>query len=223
MEYLAGEDLAPLVTSHAPMPAARAIHLGTQACRALEEAHALELVHRDVKPGNLCVTTEAGERDRLKLVDFGIARSVAPTDEAVTVDGGLSRVRGTPAYMAPEACRGEDVGPAADLYGLGATLYHLLVGAPPFTGDQLAVLHAHVNTPPRDPSSLDAKVPQDLAAVVLRCLAKSPAERFATAAELRTALEQCADAGRWSPDDAARFWEKERPASVQRWSADTVA
>ncbi|MBC7172676.1 MAG: serine/threonine protein kinase, partial [Polyangiaceae bacterium] len=221
MEYLPGADLATVVGSHGPLEPARVIHLGIQACRALEEAHALGLVHRDVKPANLRVTKNGDAWDFLKLVDFGIARRRTHDPDHSTVTG---KLRGTPAYMAPEACRGEASEEAVDIYGLGATLYHLLAGAPPFTGDPVEIVSAQLTAKVVPPSmKLGMRLPADLERIVLRCLEKHPGDRYPSALALREALEDCADAGRWSPADAAAFWEADRPAAVARWSAETLA
>ena len=217
MEHLDGADLAALVRQHGPMPAARVIHFGIQACRSLEEAHAKGLVHRDVKPSNLFAAHVGGVYDHLKLLDYGIARSLSD-DERLTRTGGM---RGTPAYMAPEVCRGGDAGPGADLYGLGATLYHLLAGAPPFTGQDAEIIAKHLDATP-EPLLTRAPVDADLEAVILRCLAKAPGERYADAAALRRALEQCAAAGAWTPEHATRFWRDERQSALARWEAETL-
>ncbi len=221
MEYLPGADLATVVGSHGPLAPARVVHFGIQACRALEEAHALGLVHRDVKPGNLRVTKVGDAWDFLKLVDFGIARRRTRDPDHSTITG---KLRGTPAYMAPEACRGEACAESVDIYGLGATLYHLLAGQPPFTGDEVEILSAQLTAKIVPPSAkLGARIPADLERIVLRCLEKDPGDRYPSALALREALEDCADAGRWSAQDAAAFWESDRPAALARWGADTVA
>ncbi len=219
MEYLPGEDLSTLVSSHGPLPVGRVIHFGVQACRALEEAHEIGLVHRDVKPANLRVTRRGQEWDVLTLLDFGIARP------ARAEAGGLTRgatLRGTPAYMAPESCRGEAATPSSDLYSLGATLYHLLAGTPPFAGDDFQLVAAHLDGEPEPIAERrGGPVPAELEAIVRRCLAKRPEERFASASALRQALERCADAGSWTARDAEAFWRVERTSLVDRYQADT--
>ncbi len=221
MEYLPGEDLSTIVGSHGPLPPARAIHFAVQACRALEDAHAIGLVHRDVKPANLRVTKAGDAWDVLKLVDFGIARRRTPEPDHSTVAG---RLRGTPAYMSPEACRGEPAAPAADVYSLGATLYHLVAGQPPFVGDDVEIVSAQLTAAVPPPSKRrGSEIPVDLERVVLRCLEKHPGDRYPSARALREALEACADAGRWSASDATAFWESDRPAAVARWDAETLA
>lgn len=219
MEHLDGADLGALVKSHGAMPAGRVIHFGIHACRSLEEAHAKGLVHRDVKPSNLFAAHVGDVYDHLKLLDFGIARSLSE-DERLTRTGVM---RGTPAYMAPELFRGEDATASSDMYGLGATLYHLLAGSPPFSGQDAALIAKHLDTPPEPlRARIHGPIDADLEAVILRCLAKTPAERFPDAAALRRALEACAAAGTWTGTDAARFWGEERKGAVERWEAETL-
>lgn len=219
MEYLPGEDLSTLVSSHGPLPVARAIHFGVQACRALEEAHAIGLVHRDVKPANLRVTRRGHDWDVLTLLDFGIARPMRTDAEALTRGATL---RGTPAYMAPESCRGEAATPSSDLYSLGATLFHLLAGTPPFAGDDFQLVAGHLDGSLEPIAERRGEpVPHDLEAIVRRCLEKRPEDRFACAASLRKALELCADAGGWTQSDAEAFWRVERSSLVDRYRADT--
>lgn len=219
MEYLEGEDLSTIVASHGPLPESRVIHFGRQICRALEEAHALGLVHRDVKPGNLRVTRQGDERDVLKLLDFGIACCPRMRSDGVTRG---ATMRGTPTYMSPESCRGEQATPATDLYAVGATLYHLLAGTPPFVGDDFQLVASHLDEAPEPIlQRRGSSIASDLEAVVLRCLAKHPRDRFESAEALRLALEACTDAGRWSARDAEAFWDEERGAFVARYQADT--
>ncbi len=214
MEHLVGCDLAELVAKFGPLPPARTIHFAVQVCRSLEEAHAAGLVHRDVKPSNLFAAKVDGEHDVVKLLDFGIARALREAHG--------TRVGGTPAYLAPECCAGAPASPASDLYALGASLYHLLTGAPPFAGDVPDVIEKHREDDAERPSvRLGAELPVDLEAVVLRSLAKRPDERHASAKDLRVALEGCAHAGAWTTADAARFWDEEHRAAHARWTDDT--
>jgi len=224
MEHLDGADLGALTKAHGPMTPARVIHLGVQACRSLEEAHEKGLVHRDVKPSNLFVTRSGDAYDELKLLDFGIARSVESDAEATsTALTKTGSIRGTLAYIAPECCRGETATALADVYSLGATFYQLLTGAPPFIGSDVEIVASHLDRAPLPPSKrLDEPVPIDLESIVLRCLEKDPAQRFASARELRQALERCVSAGKWSRTDAAEFWTVQRAALLGSWEAETV-
>ena len=220
MEHLVGCDLSELVKLFGPLPPERAVHFATQACRSLEEAHDKGLVHRDVKPSNLFAAEVGDERDVLKLLDFGIARSLLEGTHSNATRTGT--VRGTPAYLAPECCKGETATPASDLYGLGATLYHLVTGSPPFVGDDLSIVAQHrEDTPVRPSVRRGAELPAGLEEIILRCLAKDPGERFSSARTLREALERCEGITSWEPSDAARFWEQERKETVRRWTDET--
>jgi serine/threonine-protein kinase len=195
-----------VVRRFGPLPAGRVVHVLRQLCGALAEAHALGLVHRDVKPANVMLCQLGGRADVAKLLDFGLVVDVGGADPRLTQAGGIL---GTPAYLSPEQARGAEVGPASDLYALGATAYFILTGRPPFTGGSaLALLHAHQASEPIPPSRLNPDVPADLEAVVLRLLAKDPAGRYASAAALDAALAGCAGAGSWAEADAARWWSE---------------
>jgi serine/threonine-protein kinase len=218
MEYLPGPDLDELVRRHGPLPPSRAVHFLRQLCGALREAHAAGLVHRDVKPGNVIVCSQGGLHDVAKLLDFGLVRAPLPGrgDGRLT---GAGVVLGTPDYMAPEQARGAESADArSDLYGLGALAYFLLTGQPPFRrASPLDTLVAHARDPVPPPTALRPDVPADLEAVVLRCLAKAPGDRYADAESLDAALARCACAGEWTEARAASWWrpgEACRPAEV---------
>jgi serine/threonine-protein kinase len=188
MELLEGVDLRTLVEREGPLAGGRAAHLVWQASRALAEAHAHGIVHRDLKPANLFVTSPGGEADFLKLLDFGVAKGVHE-DTDLTQAG---CVAGTPSYMSPETARGLRADERSDVYALGAVLYFALLGRPPFVGASAPeLLYAHVHTAPSPPSALGLAIPEDLEAVVLRCLEKDPERRFASAVELAAALGRC--------------------------------
>jgi serine/threonine-protein kinase len=192
MEYLPGPSLEELIKQHGPLPPERAVHLLRQVCAALQEAHAAGLVHRDVKPGNVLVCERGGLADVAKLLDFGLVRGhgLDSDDAKLTQQGAIA---GTPAYMSPEQAAGrEDVDGRSDIYSLGAVAYFLLTGQPPFVrGSAVQTLAAHLGEPVVPPDRLRADVPADLQAVVLRCLEKEPARRFARAADLAEALAGC--------------------------------
>ena len=144
-------------------------------------------MHRDVKPENLLVTAPGGERDFVKVVDFGIAREAAAGDPTLTATG---TVVGTPAYTSPEAARSGEADPRSDVYALGAVLYFCLCGRPPFEADDpIAVLLAHIQDEPRPPSEWRPSIPDAVDEVVMRCLEKDRARRYASGAELASALE----------------------------------
>ncbi len=191
MELLDGEDLRSLVKRVGPLPPERVVYLMTQAARALSEAHATGIIHRDIKPANLFVTRAGGERDFLKVLDFGIAKIAdGSTGQTLTDTGWLG---GTPDYMSPELVLGKPVDARTDVYSFGAVMYFLLTGRPPFDGASAAeVMNAHVNRPLAAPHYVVGQpLPDDVEAVVLRAMAKDPAERFASAAELTAALAAC--------------------------------
>lgn len=192
MEYLRGVDLANLVHESGPVPEVRALELVRQACRSLDEAHRAGIVHRDVKPANLFLTADAAGRDFLKVLDFGIARFAFDVDATVLTRTGAAP--GTPAYMAPELCTGHAATPASDVYALGAVLYFLLSGAPPFVGpSDGSVIRAHLADEPPRLREHGVAVSAEVEGVVRRALAKSPTHRFATMAAFESALVAAAN------------------------------
>jgi len=204
MEYLPGLTLEELVRRHGPLPPGRAVHFLRQVCAALAEAHARGLTHRDVKPGNVMVCERGGVYDVAKVLDFGLVRvQKEDADDATLTREGT--VAGTPAYLSPEQAGGQDgVDPRSDLYSVGAMAYFLLTGKPPFA-DRPAVrmIAAHLYEPATPPMG----VPADLAAVVLRCLEKAPANRWPDAASLEVALAATAVTP-WGASDARAWWER---------------
>jgi eukaryotic-like serine/threonine-protein kinase len=205
MEYLPGLTLDQIVRNHGPLPPGRAVYFLRQVCAALTEAHARGLTHRDIKPGNVMVCERGGVRDVVKLLDFGLV--LAPKDDphgaTLTQDGAIT---GTPAFMSPEQAGGQDgIDPRSDLYSVGALAYFLLTGQPPF-GERptLKTLAAHLY---ESPPELPADVPPGLSVVVMKCLAKSPAERWPDAATLEAALTGLA-VPEWTADEAASWWAR---------------
>jgi serine/threonine-protein kinase len=189
MELLDGETLAAHVERLGPLAPQRAVHIVSQAARALGEAHMHGIVHRDVKPANLFLTSLGGERDFVKVLDFGIAK-VTNADATRTRTGLLL---GTPEYLSPEVAMGQPADTRSDVYALGAVLYFLLCGRPPFCNENpLALLFAHANERPAPPSIHAGRLlPPQLEAVVMRALEKDPAKRYPTASELAHALAAC--------------------------------
>ncbi len=176
MELLEGRALNEILARRGRISARDTARLGTQIAAGLHYAHERKIVHRDIKTANLFFTVD----QLVKIMDFGIAKSLEEVRRSTTVVGG------TPYYMAPEQARGQGVDHRADLYAFGVTLFQLVTGSLPFTDGDVAYLHAH-EAPP-DPREICATVPAELAALILRMMAKSPAERPAHAAEIGEAL-----------------------------------
>ncbi len=223
MEYLDGPNLDELVQATGPLPPVRAIYLLRQVCMALREAHAVGLIHRDLKPNNVIVTRRGGLHDVAKLLDFGLVRPhvTVAGDAELTQEG---TVTGTPAFMSPEQAKGQDrLDPRCDIYSLGATAYFMLTGRSPFGGrSHAAILAAHIYEAPELPDRLRPDAPADLQAVVLKCLAKNPDDRFPEASALEKALAECRDAREWSEDRAAEWWRSRNVTGPAR-SADGFA
>jgi serine/threonine-protein kinase len=220
MEYLPGMSLAGMVEQYGPLPAGRVIHLLMQTCDALAEAHAIGLVHRDIKPGNIFAAQRGGVYDVAKLLDFGLVKPLdGPASIEITQDGTLT---GSPLFMSPEQAMGEnDPDARGDIYSLGAVAYYLLTGRPVFDADKpLKALLAHAHEPPQPPSVHARHVPADLEAVIMRCLQKRPEDRFQDVVSLRAALSACQDAGTWTHEDAARWWQSRGLARSMPWQAD---
>jgi serine/threonine-protein kinase len=207
MEHLDGGDLDDLVAYAGALPAGRVVFILEQVCGALQEAHGAGLVHRDVKPANVMVCERGGDGDVAKVLDFGLVKGIDAKDAAPTPGGG--GLTGTPLYMAPESITAPDgVDARSDLYAVGAVAYFLLTSGPPFRAATIAEVCAHhVHTVPERPSvRLGRPVHAGLEAVVLRCLAKSPDDRFADAAALGKALRGCIEGSPWGQDEARAWW-----------------
>jgi eukaryotic-like serine/threonine-protein kinase len=214
MEYLPGLSLEEFVKQHGPLPPERAVHFLRQVCGALREAHAIGLIHRDIKPSNVLICERGGLHDVAKLLDFGLVQAPdASADSANLTQEGA--VAGTPAYMSPEQAGGqENLDPRSDIYSLGAVAYFLLTGQPPFAGKSPAkMVAAHIYEPPAPLSKNRPDVCEDLQAVVLRCLAKVPADRFPDAESLEIALTGCATTCPWCEKQAANWWRSLPSAS----------
>ncbi len=189
MELLQGRTLAQVLQAEIRLPPPRLVPVAAQIVRALGAAHAQGIVHRDLKPENVMLVDRFGERDFVKVLDFGIAHFLAGEAAAarMTADGALI---GTPAYMSPEQARGEVVGPKSDLYSLGVLLYQAAVGLPPFEGSTLPeILLRHLKQAPRPPSEIaPGRLPRDLEELILALLEKAPERRPANAEEVLARL-----------------------------------
>lgn len=190
MELLDGATLADLVRRKGALPPDLATHIAHQACRALAEAHARGIVHRDVKPANIFVTRTYEDPNFVKVLDFGIAK-IMSSDTAPTLTQ-TGWIGGTPTYMSPEAARGDDTDARSDVYAMGAVLYYALTSTPPFgDANHAAIMMAQVHREPEPPSArLGRALPHGLEDIVLRCLAKDPAQRYSDAGELAAVLER---------------------------------
>ena len=182
MEYLDGRSLKELIVSRGPAPVKTAVEYARQILAAVGFAHRHGIVHRDIKPHNVLV---AGDEGRVKVTDFGIARSGASQMTEV------GSIIGTAQYLSPEQARGSPVDQTSDLYSVGVVLYELLTGQVPFTGDTpLEIAMKHLSEVPKPPSERRPEVPHDLDLVVLRALAKDQADRYQTAEEMDADLER---------------------------------
>ncbi|HEY3353565.1 MAG TPA: serine/threonine-protein kinase [Polyangia bacterium] len=195
MELLEGVDLGRRLRALRRLPAAEAVEAVLQACDALAEAHALGIVHRDLKPSNLFRAERSGARAAIKVLDFGISRLLEAEPGAMRLTSPEAAL-GSPRYIAPEqACDPRDADPRSDVWSLGIILFELCAGAAPFDDLRTERMLARVLTEPApDLGRRGVPVPPGLPAVVARCLAKDPADRFADAAALAAALAPCAPA-----------------------------
>ncbi|MET0553179.1 MAG: serine/threonine-protein kinase [Vicinamibacteria bacterium] len=207
MEYLDGVDLERLVRTFGPLPTSRVVHVLRQVTGALQEAHDLGLIHRDVKPANVILCRRGGLWDVAKVVDFGLVKDLQAAEPVELT--GANTIAGTPLYLSPEAISSaEGVGPESDLYALGAVGYFLVTGRPPFEGSLIQVCGHHLHTTPARPSDrLGAPVPQALEDVLMRCLEKDPTRRYASATALADALD-AVGAAPWTQADARTWWER---------------
>ncbi|MHB8417845.1 MAG: serine/threonine-protein kinase [Myxococcales bacterium] len=191
MELLHGRSLADTSLHEGLLPLARLVAIARQICSALQAAHAKGVVHRDLKPENVMLVERAGRRDFVKLLDFGIAKVPTAGPNAVNTLTGM--ILGTPEYMSPEQAGGRAVDTRSDIYSFGVLLYWMIAGTVPFkaSGFDKLILLRLTTEPPRLPSVTPSgeRLPRSLAKLVGRCLAKEPADRFQTVAEVDAALE----------------------------------
>ena len=220
MELLDGFDLHSLVERFGPVPPERALHFLRQACASLAEAHEAGLVHRDIKPANVYVCRRGREVDFIKVLDFGLVTHGAEAREDAELSGGTLVAGGTPAYMSPEQAVGEaNLDGRADLYSLGCVAYWLVTGTAVFAGrTSIETMMMHVHQAPEPPSARQgARIPADLEAIVLSCLAKDPEARPRTADELAERLGRVRVAEEWTPARARAWWETHGPPVTGRY------
>ena len=212
MELLEGMTLDKLVRDHGPVPLNRAIHLLRQACASLEEAHVAGLVHRDIKPANIHVGRLGLQHDVVKVLDFGLVKSVAHADGEPSLETATGLMPGTPAFMAPELALGERYDGRADLYALGCVGYQLVTGRPVFDGDlPIHILAKHLHAPPPPLSERTANpIDPEFERLILACLAKRPDDRPASAAALAAQLGAIA-VDPWTEADARAWWRTHGP------------
>ena len=188
MEFLVGSELTDVMRKEGPLSYKRVIRICIQVLKSLSEAHSKGLVHRDLKPDNIFLQDLHGEQDFVRVLDFGIAKSLSDEQQDITSTGA---VIGTPKYMSPEQARGQPVDERTDIYSLGVILFELLSGAPPFVAETplAMILRRVTEEPPRIHDNVALPTPLALCDVTLKSLAKNPADRYQSADEFAKALE----------------------------------
>ena len=208
MEYVDGRTVRDLlIEGHRLLPE-RTLEITSGVLRALEYSHQAGIVHRDIKPGNVMVTRNGD----IKVMDFGIARAMSDTQATMTQ---TAQVIGTAQYLSPEQARGERVDARSDLYSTGCLMYELLTGRPPFTGDSpVAIAYQHVRENPIPPSRLDPSLPPWADSIVLKAMAKSPNDRYQSAAEMQADIQRAASgmqvAAAMQPPTRVDYYEAQR-------------
>ena len=213
MEFVEGRTVRDLLQDGHRLLPERSLEIIDGVLRALDYSHQAGIVHRDIKPGNVMVTRNGD----VKVMDFGIARAMSDAQATMTQ---TAQVIGTAQYLSPEQARGERVDSRSDLYSTGCLLYELLTGRPPFTGDSpVAIAYQHVRENPIPPSRVDPDVPAWADAIVLKAMAKSPADRYQTAADMRADLQRAASG---LPVAAAPPTRVDMYQGTQRMGADPM-
>lgn len=226
MELLQGLTLQELVERHGAQPQERVLHLLRQAAGSLAEAHDSGLIHRDIKPGNLFLCERGGVPDTLKVLDFGLVRDLRHDPESESDRDALRRFLGTPLYMAPEMIRTPGHGsPASDLYALGAVAYLLVTGHPVFEAESLDDMwekHANaIPVPPGQHPGVD--IAAELEALILRCLAKDPADRPASMHQFIELIDRCPSPRPWTLERRRAWWRRHFETLASRIPARPVA
>ncbi len=190
MEYIEGRTLHRVLRDEGSLSEARVVHIASQICRSLREAHALGVVHRDLKPGNILLSERGDEHDNVKVLDFGLVKDVSGEAEDLTQAG---LFMGSPKYMAPEQILGGEISSCTDIYSLGVMMYEMMSGKVPFDrGASVGTLMAHVNDapPPIRTVNPGVQLSPSMELVVARCLEKDAAKRFPSMKELLNALKR---------------------------------
>lgn len=190
-DYLEGQTVAELLEQNERADWMRTLRIFTQVCSALAHAHKHGVIHRDIKPSNIMLVNFEEQPDFVKILDFGIAKVVSDVPEGSSSLTRTGEVFGSPLYMSPEQCRGKALDSRSDIYSLGCVMYRTLTGQPALFGQDLVeCLYKHVNEEPQPLTQVtpEANIPPELEAVVLKCLAKDPAARYQTMADLKDAL-----------------------------------
>lgn len=204
MEYVEGHTVRDLLQNGEPVEIDEAVEIVSGVLSALEYSHHEGLVHRDIKPGNIMLTNSG----KVKVMDFGIARALTDSQATMTQ---TDAVVGTAQYLSPEQAQGQTVDARSDLYSTGCVLFELLTGRPPFKADTaVAVAYQHVSERPPTPSSIASDIPSGLDRVVLRSLAKRPADRYETAEQMRADLQSAVRGGEIAPPPATAFIPQQR-------------
>jgi serine/threonine protein kinase len=215
MEYLDGLNLGELVEGYGPQPEGRVVNLLIQVCESLAEAHAAGLVHRDIKPANIFVSDRGGVPDMVKVLDFGLVRTVASADETAPNTGDTETFVGTPNYMSPEAVEDSaNTDARSDLYSVGVVGYYLLTGKGVFDGATLEeVCQKRLTEKPVPPSTrIGRPICPHLEALILRCLEREPADRPQSAHELIALLATSPRIVDWNVEHRAAWWVAHREA-----------
>jgi serine/threonine-protein kinase len=186
MELVRGRSVRRVLSDDGPFSAERAVTIGSQVATALAHAHAQGLIHRDIKPANILLCEDADGSVQAKVADFGIAKAMSTPDGELTMTGSIV---GTAKYLAPEQVEGHEPDGRSDIYALGITLYEMLCGRAPFSGDtELATALAHLRSDPTPPRRIRPGIPAPLEAAVLHAMARDPEDRPPTAAAFRAEL-----------------------------------
>jgi serine/threonine-protein kinase len=224
MELLDGATLLSIVEADGPQPPGRVISIVDQIAGALAEAHAVNLIHRDVKPANIMLVEQGGRPDFAKVLDFGLVKELERADRAGLTHSGA--ITGTPQYLSPEGLKAPDtVDIRSDIYALGAVAYFLLAGDHVFTAETVVeVCTKHINDEPEPIAERrGSSVPADLEAVILKCLAKDRDDRPQSAREVSNLLRECEDAGSWTDREAREWWERHGPELADMRRAEAVS